>query len=231
VAVGLLAYSGPTGGGHIGPPLPGEGRNAPTGVLREGPGGHIGPPLPGGEGGDVPLVVTPQRGPLHQWDLLRALATLAPAPGKPFRQALAKAHTLVGGRDQVLAITPSLSPDWLPELHRFNRGRHGQGVGVILLDPVSFGPSNLAGLPTAAAETFAALLNGQGVRASVVRRGELHPVSGSYGELSRWEFKTLGTGRVYVRRAPREVMPRGHFSDNDAKMATQDSDKNEGGQP
>ncbi len=43
------------------------------------------------------------------------------------------------------------------------------------------------------------------MRTNVVRRGELHPVSGSYGEVSRWEFKTLGTGRVYIRRAPKEV--------------------------
>ena len=176
----------------------------------------------------MPLVVTPQRGPLHQWDLLRTLATLAPAPGRPFRQALAKAHTLVGGRDQVLAVTPSLSPEWLPALHRFNRGRHGQGVGVILLDPASFGS---AGVPEGAAQTFAALLTGQGVRASVVRRGELHPVSGSYGELSRWEFKTLGTGRVFVRRAPKEVTQRLNLDDQAAKIKPQDSRENEGGQP
>lgn len=224
VAVGLLTYSGgghadlggeagPGGdtgwgghagrGGHTGPPLRAEGGNVSTGALRD----RASPQ--GADGGDVPLVVTPQRGTLHQWDLLRALAMLSPAPGRPFRQALAKAYTLVGGRDQVLAVTPSLSPDWLPELHRFNRGRHGQGVGVILLDPASFGQQAPTAGPIAGAETFAALLNGQGVRANVVRRGELHPISGSYGELSRWEFKILGTGRVYVRHAPKEVAAQG----------------------
>ncbi len=173
VAVGFLAYSGPS--------------------LE---------PAAGTDDENVPVVVTPQRGPLHLWDLLRALAVLAPAPGRPFSQLLARGQVLVGGRDQVLAVTPSLDPAWLSQLYHFNRGRHGQGVGVILLDPASFGPTTQA---AGSADIFATLLTSQGMRTSVVRQGELHPVSGSYGELSRWEFKTLGTGRIFIRRAPKEV--------------------------
>ncbi len=202
VAVGLLAYSG------LAQHPPAE---EPSPALREAPlkgeGGSQGvvegsPPIPGAgmSAGDAPLVVTPQRGPLHLWDLLRVLATLAPAPGRPFSQLLARAQMLVGGRDQVLAVTPSLDPAWLSELYHFNRGRHGQGAGVILLDPASFDPQARA---SGAANTFASVLTGQGMRTSVVRQGELHPVSGSYGELSRWEFKILGTGRVFVRHAPK----------------------------
>jgi uncharacterized protein (DUF58 family) len=191
VAVGLLAYSGP-GLAVEEPSLALKGEE--QGVVQEDSA------LPGAEGEDAPLVVTPQRGPLHLWDLLRVLATLEPAPGRPFSRLLARAQMLVGGRDQVLAVTPSLDPAWLGELYHFHRGRHSQGAGVILLDPASFGPSARA---AGAADTFASVLTGQGMRTSVVRQGELRPVSGSYGELSRWEFKVLGTGRVFVRHAPK----------------------------
>jgi len=202
VAVGLLAYTGSSG-------TPDE---------------------------DLPLVVLPQRSSLHLWDILRTLAVLTPAPGRPFQKTLEKARMLVGGRDQVLAVTPSLRPEWLAGLHQLNRGRRGQGASVILLDPVSFsqaqpaeGPAQYRGtypaqssgayggggdlgqeappkvpLHSSGAELFTSLLARQGIRCSVVQRGELRPIAGAYGELSRWEFKTLGTGRVFVRHAPRQ---------------------------
>jgi len=235
----------------------------------------------------VPQVVLPQRSPQHLWDILRTLAVLSPAPGRPFEETLQQSRTLVGGRDQVLAVTPSLQPAWLGALHQLNGARRGQGASVILLDPASFadeadlqpvgadlrfrpdtaegagaGPyppefmggqgtqsptpnpsprggeiefkgflslmrdkkpkksvlpslweglgvgSYQAGPPLnspGAADAFAQLLLRQGIHASVIRRGELHPLSGAYGQLSRWDFKTLGTGRVFVRHAPRSA--------------------------
>jgi uncharacterized protein (DUF58 family) len=160
-----------------------------------------------GGGLDV-QVVLPQRSPLHRWDLLRALAGLQSTQIGHFERSLAQARSLVSGRDQVLAVTPSLSPAWLGELHQLNRGRRGQaGAGVILLDPASFGGP----YSPAAVETFAGVLAGQGVRAGVVRQGELVPIGASYGEVSRWEFQTLGTGRVFVRHAPHSA---GHKLDS-----------------
>jgi hypothetical protein len=44
-----------------------------------------------------------------------------------------------------------------------------------------------------------------GLTARIVRRGELQPATSSYGALRRWEFMTLGTGRVVVRQKPREM--------------------------
>ena len=259
VAVGLLAFSGdPTPN-----PSPVSGRNW----------GGVG----GGVGVSEPQVCMPSRNPLHLWDILRTLALLEPSP-HPFQEALDKARALVGGRDQVLAVTPSLSAAWLPALHQLNRGKRMLSASVILIDPASFeiptvetqdfasrsgdthpdratGAGDIAsrGLrvetqdiasqsrrPTRApaetqhlmppafggaslqrgsagqADTFASLLARQGVHCSVVRRGELRPIHGAYGELSRWEFKTLGTGRVVVRHAPR---PAGGMQPSDDKEA------------
>jgi uncharacterized protein (DUF58 family) len=160
-----------------------------------------------------PQVSLPSRSPLHLWDVLRTLALLEPSP-HPFKDTLEKARALVGGRDQVLAVTPALSADWLPALHQLNRGKRSLSASVILLDPASFAPEPEATVPvedagalapTSHAEIFAGLLARQGVHTSVVRRGELRAIRGAYGELSRWEFKTLGTGRVVVRHAPRPV--------------------------
>ena len=47
-----------------------------------------------------------------------------------FLQDVAQARSLVSGRDQVLAVTPSLQPAWLAQLHQLNRGRRGQ-AGVL----------------------------------------------------------------------------------------------------
>jgi uncharacterized protein (DUF58 family) len=165
-----------------------------------------------------PQVSLPSRNPVHLWDLLRDLALVTPSP-HPFKDTLEKARTLVGGRDQVLAVTPALSADWLPALHQLNRGKRSLSSSVILIDPAepsgTFGrepasPAATEGTEAAASQTpagqvdtFAGLLARQGIHTGVVRRGELRPIHGAYGELSRWEFKTLGTGRVVVRHAPR----------------------------
>jgi hypothetical protein len=55
------------------------------------------------------------------------------------------------------------------------------------------------------AEGFAPFLAELGIPARVVQRGDIKPISAAYGELRRWEFITLGTGRVVVRKAPREA--------------------------
>jgi hypothetical protein len=44
-----------------------------------------------------------------------------------------------------------------------------------------------------------------GIQTSLLRREDIRPVLGAFGTLRRWEFKTLGTGRIHVRQAPRQA--------------------------
>jgi hypothetical protein len=78
------------------------------------------------------------------------------------------------------------------------RSRGALNTEAILFDRPSFGGAGEA-------EPFVQFLAEIGIPGRVVHFGDLHPISGTYGELRRWEFMTLGTGRVVVRRAPRRI--------------------------
>jgi len=49
-------------------------------------------------------------------------------------------------------------------------------------------------------------LAGLGIQSQLVRCGDIRLRKAAYGPLSRWEFKTLATGRVIVQQAPRSAM-------------------------
>ncbi len=143
------------------------------------------------------VVVPPRLGPLHLWEHLRALAPLRPAHDSlTLAQVLPRARTLLSSRDLLIVLTPALNADWprafVATTHRRARAE------AILLDPASFGGM-------ASAEAFLPLLAGLGLLAHVVRRGDVQPLSAVYGELRRWEFMTLGTGRVIARQTPRNA--------------------------
>jgi hypothetical protein len=78
---------------------------------------------------------------------------------------------------------------------------------VILMDAETFAAPPGSRRPSAGgksqADTFAASLASLGIPAHTLRQGDIQPNLASYGELSRWEFKTLGTGRAIARRTPR----------------------------
>jgi uncharacterized protein (DUF58 family) len=150
----------------------------------------------GNDGRDV-VIVPPRRGPAYLWEHLRALAPLHPAlESLTLAQLLPRARPLLSSRDLVIVLTPALDNEWPRALVMATH--HGARAEAILLDPASFG-----GLVQA--EAFSPLLAGLGVRAHVVRRGEVQPLSAAYGELRRWEFMTLGTGRVIARQTPRSA--------------------------
>jgi uncharacterized protein (DUF58 family) len=157
---------------------------------------------------DTECVVMPQRSQAHLWPLLRALAPLQPAGRRPLAETLNRARALISGSDLLVVVTPSLDPEWPRAIRQLGHSRRAFNAEAILLDPASFG-GHLA-VPGQAdqvgqAESFAPFLADLGIPARVVRRGDIKPITAAYGELRRWEFITLGTGRVVVRKAPREA--------------------------
>ena len=162
---------------------------------------------------DAAKAILPQYGTAHFWTILRALALLQPSRSHTLVDTLTLARSLISARDSMVVITPSLSPAWPQALKQLMGRAHSSSLEVILLDPVSFGGSGDAPVgdapageaPAGDAQLFATLLAEQGVLANVIRRSEVRPISGAYGEVRRWEFKTLGTGRVVVRQTPRRA--------------------------
>lgn len=157
-------------------------------------------------------VVMPRQGQPQLWPILQALAPLQAVPDHPLAGVLSRAATLISGNDLLILITPSLCPDWPGALHQISRSQGGRGrAEVILLDPASFNPE-IEETPEgerqrAKGQQFRRMLEEQGIPASLLRREEIRVVSGFYGEISRWEFKVLGTGKVVASRMPRAAAP------------------------
>lgn len=149
-------------------------------------------------GGVEPVVAMPDRGLSTLWKLLELLAPCHPAVGNNLSLELEQLRPLLSPRDMVLVITAAMNESWVQSMQRlipfYDRG----GAWVLLLDPHSFGG-------TQQADDFRMLLANLGVESQVVRRGEVRSMPGVYGELSRWEFITLGTGRAIARQTPRRV--------------------------
>lgn len=140
--------------------------------------------------------VLPQAGSAHLWTILRALALAQPRTDRPLAETLIHARSIVSLRDSTVILTPSLDPEWSKALPQLSGGSRQGGVEVVMLDPISFGGSS-------GAEAFRTMLLEQGVPAHIVRSQDIRPAIGAYGAVRRWEFKTLGTGRVAVMQTPR----------------------------
>jgi len=140
------------------------------------------------------LVLPPQRGQPAFWRLLRAIAPLYATSSQPFSQTLRAVQPLLGERDMLLAVTPSLDPAWASQLRQVHNHRR---VHALLLDPHSFGGQS--------ARPYGQLLASLDISSSLIRREDVQPIPASYGVLRRWEFKTLSTGRVILMQTPRQA--------------------------
>ncbi len=145
---------------------------------------------------DPPCIVLPQRGPAFLWTILSELAPLHTTQPVNLAEVLTSTRNLISARDLVIVVTPSLESDWMFNLAQMTHSFGEREAWAFLLDPTSFG---LGGNPKAAQEQAAAL----GITTRMVRRGDIQPQVGGMGNLRRWEYLTLGTGRVVVRNRPR----------------------------
>lgn len=153
---------------------------------------------------DQETVVLPRQGQAYLWAILQALAPLSGVPAHPLEQVLSRARTLVTGNDLLVVITPSLQPGWIGPLRQISGSRGGRGrAEVILLDAQEDEPLPPASEAGRKVEDFWQVLGEQGLSAHVLRWADVRRISGYYGEVSRWEFSVLGTGRAVARKAPR----------------------------
>jgi uncharacterized protein (DUF58 family) len=158
------------------------------------------------------LTVIPERGRAHLWRLLQALARARAAQDNPLNRVLESAARVIPTGATALIITPSLEADWLPGLARLQ----GQGVGVaaVLIDADTFRdgagkatlprPTSGAGAdrPLRRVEALRWLLADAGASAEIVDADTALALRPPTGQVRRWEFKVLGTGRAIAVSTP-----------------------------
>lgn len=136
-----------------------------------------------------PIVIRPQKGSQHLWELLKALAGIHAVGEIPLSEAIELVEPVVGQGMSVALITPSPRSDWINALGRFLR--RGVHPTAILLDARSFvgEGDNMPG-------TVAALAD-MGVTSRVISQGFTfeHLTQRRH---QRPKFRVLGTGRVVV---------------------------------
>lgn len=139
------------------------------------------------------LHLHPANSPAQIWPILRALAAASPAP-VPTSDLVARVAPLLSRRSTVLVLSANLQADWLTLLRTLQRAQ--SGAELFALDRASFGGQGQAA-------PLVQHLATHGVHAHAIARGDVTPITAGYGALRRWEFMTLGTGRVVVRQSPR----------------------------
>jgi uncharacterized protein (DUF58 family) len=145
---------------------------------------------------DSAQMVMPQRGAAQMWNILAALAPLHAAQSLPFKETLSHTVRLISPNDLIIAITPSISIDWVYTLAQISRSHRGSEAWAFLLDRESFG---LDGNPNA----ISGVAKTMGINTRIVHKGEVKVIPGSMGALRKWEYITTGTGKAVVRNRPR----------------------------
>jgi hypothetical protein len=145
-------------------------------------------------------MVMPARGRGHLWSLLRVLAQVQAVQSRPLSHVLDEvAHMLHVGAT-ALVITPSLDPAWISGLTRPQA--HGIGVAAVVLDAASFAEGASDDRLSAQAQGLRALLADARVDAEIVHADTPLSLRPPTGQVRRWEFKVLGTGRAVAVSKP-----------------------------
>jgi uncharacterized protein (DUF58 family) len=150
--------------------------------------------------GAQPRTVMPARGRGHLWTLLRALAQVRAAESCPLPRVLEEVSRALPVGATALVITPAAEPGWIAELGRL-QGR-GIGVAAVLLDAASFSMREGAGRLSRQAESLRALLADAQVQAEILHADVPLSLRPPTGQVRRWEFKVLGTGRAVAVSTP-----------------------------
>jgi len=151
--------------------------------------------------------VMPARGRGHLWGLLHVLAQVRAADSRPLSRVLEEISRALPTGATALVITPSLDPAWVSGIVRL-RG-HGVGVAAVLLDAASFdhprpshdfetGESRLS----PQVEALRGLLADAQVEAEIIHADTPLSLRPPTGQVRRWEFKVLGTGRAVAVSTP-----------------------------
>jgi uncharacterized protein (DUF58 family) len=144
--------------------------------------------------------VAPARGRGHLWEMLRALALVRAGDTYPLTRVLEEtARTLPIGAT-ALVVTPSLAPAWIPGVARL-QGR-GIGAAVVLLDAVSFREDWNTNQFSSQAESLRGLLVDAQIEVEIIHADMPLSLRPPTGQVRRWEFKVLGTGRVIPISTP-----------------------------
>jgi uncharacterized protein (DUF58 family) len=148
-----------------------------------------------------PVVVEPKSGLAQLWTILRSLTPLHPVRGRSLDELVKKAAKVLSPGDICVLVTPSSDMwwvrSWLGDSNLRSTYPH-----AILLDPDKDESTHRL-------QRVAKNLLEHDITSRIVPLDQIRPIEGSYGELRRWEFKTLATGRSIAIRRPRMAQPLG----------------------
>ena len=144
--------------------------------------------------------VMPARGRGHLWELLHVLAQVRATASRPLPRVLDEVSRALPIGATALVITPSLDPGWVSGLARPRA--HGIGVAAILLDAASFVVERSAERLSPQAEALRALLADARVEAEIINADTPLSLRPPTGQVRRWEFKVLATGRALAISTP-----------------------------
>ncbi len=150
-------------------------------------------------GGEPMRGILPQAGQTQYWKILREISRLQPID-MPLEQVIHRAGSMIQRDSSIIVITPSTHLEWISALTEMPITQSRASQSVIWVNPLSFRAYNpqSAALP----QEVLAVLQNRGIPCQVLQRGDLKPISGAFGRLNKWEFKTLGTGRVIIQHQP-----------------------------
>jgi len=139
--------------------------------------------------------IPPQEGGEHRWEILRALATVAPGESS-LGELLEHTRQSIRQRASLILITPNVHGDWLEALLPLTW--RGSVPTVLLLDPSTFG--NHADNRALLASLAESGIQGYSISRELLERPEAVP-----GKAGRWEWRVSPTGRAVAVRRPHDL--------------------------